>query len=763
MTPGITDESVIMILSKHTDAFSNAAANINPHTDRITKLEEDIIALEGSGSTLTSENGISITNDVITVDFNHSGFNTDNITESGNLYYTDTRVLNTLNNATSIGVGGTLNITNTTSSNSRTTGALTVTGGVGIQGHMHVLDVTTWGTATIGGFLNAQGSAQILGVASVGASATIGGSLTVSGYTAINSNITSTDSATGALIVIGGVGIGENLNVGGNSTLSTLDVTGNVGLSSSLGVVIYYNTEHQIPKNVTLYGYHVALSRDGKSLAVGSPRDDGARAGAVHVYTRTDLSQGWTQKGSGAVIIGSIADAQQGTSVAISDDGNTVAGVGLLSNENAVKVGRYSGNAWTITSFSLNITQLQFSYPVIHLNASGNIILITFDGDSSNGINNHGSAWVYEYINSTWTQKGQTISGNTSVTSDRLGAQYSSSLSKDGLTFSVGRSKAEDSSKGEITVYDWNGTSWVPKGTPLTGPSNANVKHHALSDDGNTIVCGSRGNFNSVRVFVWSGSQWTQKGADIPNPATFSTYLAISGDGNKLSLGNPFSGNGFINIYEYANNLWTVSKTIQNGSDTFGQIMSFTYDGKNIATSAFTTSPSIVYTYSTVPDYGSTNQVLTSNGNGPPSWNNLASSTPIYAGAGVSKTINGVSETTLNTWSSQVADGITVATTNTFTTPTAGWYSLGFSLECQGVNQTTYFTTAILRIKRNGTTFHALQDNDNPSGGSDLNLSVTFGGSFLIQMTEGQNITFTTEVNSGSYLVTGFASLVKVS
>ena len=417
-----------------------------------------------------------------------------------------------------------------------------------------------------------------------------------------------TITGTGALTVVGGVGISGNLNVGGN-----------VGLSSSLGIVIDYDTEHQISYNSTHFGTDVALSRDGKSMAVGSPRTGGGRPGAVYVYTRTDLTQSWTQKGSGAVIIGSIGDAQQGTSVAISDDGNIVAGIGLVTYENAVKVGRYSGNAWTTTSFSLSFTQSQFSYPVIHLNASGNILLIALDGDSSDGTGGaHGSVWIYEYNSSTstWETKGQKITGNTSVTNDRLGEQLCASLSKDGLTFSVGRTKQEDGNKGEITVYDWNGTSWVPKGLPITGTSNDNLKKNALSDDGLTIVCGSRTNFSSVLVFVWSGSQWVQKGADIPNPMTWSTYLAISGDGNKLSLAAPFGSNNFINIYEYTNNLWTVSKTIQNGSDTFGFIMSFTYDGKNIATSVFGASPSILYTYSTAPDYGTAGQFLKSNGPG---------------------------------------------------------------------------------------------------------------------------------------------------
>ena len=64
-------------------------------------------------------------------------------------------------------------------------------------------------------------------------------------------------------------------------------------------------------------------------------------------------------------------------------------------------------------------------------------------------------------------------------------------------------------------------------------------------------------------------------------------------------------------------------------------------------------------------------------------WKNkpVTGSTNIYAGAEISKTISVTTEFVLNTWSSQVADGITVGTTNVFTTPTTGWYSLGFSVE----------------------------------------------------------------------------------
>ena len=163
-----------------------------------------------------------------------------------------------------------------------------------------------------------------------------------------------------------------------------------------------------------------------------------------------------------------------------------------------------------------------------------------------------------------------------------------------------------------------------------------------------------------------------------------------------------------------------------------------------------------------VPDYGTLDagHVLTSRGSDyAPSWTTPLAPASTYAGASISKTISVTTETVLNTWSSQVAVGINVASTDAFTTPTDGWYSLGYSFECQGTSSNTFYA-AILRIKRNGTTYQALQNHDTAS---ELNYSVTFGGGILIQMTEGQYITFTAEVNATQYLVTGHASLVKVS
>jgi hypothetical protein len=73
-----------------------------------------------------------------------------------------------------------------------------------------------------------------------------------------------------------------------------------------------------------LFGYSVALSSNGDTLAAGAFDEDGGR-GAVHVFTR-DITQAraWSEQARLQASNGERADSF-GSSVAISDDGNTVA------------------------------------------------------------------------------------------------------------------------------------------------------------------------------------------------------------------------------------------------------------------------------------------------------------------------------------------------------------------------------------------------------------------------------------------------------
>ena len=130
-------------------------------------------------------------------------------------------------------IGGLTRLTNTTTSNATNTGALTVTGGVGI-----------------GGALNIGGNTSLTGTLGVSGATSLNNTLGVSGATSITNNNTSTSTNTGALIVTGGVGIGGALNVGGNTILGTTNtnsttIRGNLNMNdtNSRGIIFANGTQ----------------------------------------------------------------------------------------------------------------------------------------------------------------------------------------------------------------------------------------------------------------------------------------------------------------------------------------------------------------------------------------------------------------------------------------------------------------------------------------------------------------------------------------
>ena len=108
----------------------------------------------------------------------------------------------------SVYIGGTVTATNavfngTTPTTSTTTGALTVTGGVGIGGGLFVGGTITATNITVNGFAVSTSTTAASGTGTT--------------TTFVISNLTqSTSTTTGALQVAGGVGIGKDVQIGGN-------------------------------------------------------------------------------------------------------------------------------------------------------------------------------------------------------------------------------------------------------------------------------------------------------------------------------------------------------------------------------------------------------------------------------------------------------------------------------------------------------------------------------------------------------------------
>ena len=190
-------------------------------------------------------------------------------------------IMNT-SNAIAVNINGTLGVTSTTASSSKTTGAVTIGGGLGVVGALfgaaatldgvvNLTDDTTSTSATTGalkvvGGISTQENLHIGGVSKVygttNATSKTTGALIVSGGIGVAENIhgkdvfvedvvsnsvvildttTSTTATSGALKVVGGISTQENLNVGAvakviSATDATSKTTGALIVTGGLGV-----------------------------------------------------------------------------------------------------------------------------------------------------------------------------------------------------------------------------------------------------------------------------------------------------------------------------------------------------------------------------------------------------------------------------------------------------------------------------------------------------------------------------------------------
>ncbi len=182
-------------------------------------------------------------------------------------------------------------------------------------------------------------------------------------------------------------------------------------------------------------GFGVGLSADGNTLIMGSQTDDGY-TGAAWIWTRTGGV--WTQ---GPKLLGdSIQGAGNGgesVSVAISGDGNTaMLGRGADSGDTgAVWVFVRNGGAWTQQGPKLVANDANGSPQ------QGSSVALSYDGNTAidggqvdtGGL---GAAWVWKRSNGVWSQQGKKLVGTGAIGKSSQGSSVA--ISSDATTAAVG-------------------------------------------------------------------------------------------------------------------------------------------------------------------------------------------------------------------------------------------------------------------------------------------------------------------------------------
>ncbi|GAA4824043.1 hypothetical protein GCM10023331_05650 [Algivirga pacifica] len=385
-------------------------------------------------------------------------------------------------------------------------------------------------------------------------------------------------------------------------TISVIDVNGDVshpmrqmGRGFAEGTNVYSQT-----------GLAVSMSGNGKRVAVGTQHQSNAGvdyAGMVSIY---EWDAGvWTKLGND--LYGETASEWFGSAVALSADGQRLAvaahGYDSGAGENAGKVTVYAwnGSNWQSLGTSIEGT---LAYGEIGsslaLSANGSRMVV---GSTRYSAGETGEVNVYDWTGSSWVQVGTPFTG--SHAEDQLGNQVS--IAADGNTIAMSAVWETNTldSQGRVSVYTWNGTSWVKKGSDFYGEAayynlgrglalSANGQRIAMSEPWYENAAGEVGR---VMSYDWNGSTWGKVGADLvgeTNLSLFGFKLALSGDGSTLVVGEPHYSNleeqvGRVQVYQYNGTAWEQEGVAIPGStrkEQFGRAVGVSGNGSHMIAGA---------------------------------------------------------------------------------------------------------------------------------------------------------------------------------
>ncbi len=325
-------------------------------------------------------------------------------------------------------------------------------------------------------------------------------------------------------------------------------------------------------------GSAVAISADGNTAVVSGIYDN--TIGAVWVYTRN--AGVWSQQGTKLVGTGSIDFVYQGYAMALSADGNTLIESGWRDNldTGAVWIFTRNGGIWTqqgsklVGSGAIGGQILQGTS--VAISADGNTALVGGSGDSGTG-----AVWIFTRSGNVWTQHGSKLVGTGGVGQQNQGTSLA--VSADGTTFATG-GPIDQGYLGAVWVFVKVGNDWVQQGEKLVGNESIDASQQgasvALSADGNTLILGGPGDFineGAFWVFTRTAGVWSQQGPKLyaegsTSPIMVGKSVAITPDGNTAFISSPgHSGStGIVWIFNRSEGVWTKLNSSLYGEDAAG-------------------------------------------------------------------------------------------------------------------------------------------------------------------------------------------------
>ena len=247
-----------------------------------------------------------------------------------------------------------------------------------------------------------------------------------------------------------------------------------------------------------------------------------------------------------------------------------------------------------------------YSGSSIALSGDGTILVIGANQNDGNGID-AGHVRIYERdATNNWVQKGADVDGPSP--GDWLG--NSVDVSHDGTTFIAGApyANANGGASGTTQIFRWDGADWVQLGPDIPGEVAFEYGGQAvaISSNGLSVIIGAPFNnqvgqaAGSARVFDYTAGIWQQRGSDLDGVAA-NDYagwsVSMSDDGNTVAVGargNDGAGGlasnaGHVRVFRYGVGGWTLAGPAIDGSaagDESGYSVSLSADGERVAIGA---------------------------------------------------------------------------------------------------------------------------------------------------------------------------------
>lgn len=251
--------------------------------------------------------------------------------------------------------------------------------------------------------------------------------------------------------------------------------------------------------NTAYYGYSVALSENGNTLIVGDVGEGSSIQGGAEIWTRT--SGTWTRQQSVSYSSGAAAD-YGGASVSLSADGNTAAigysmgNVSSNSDQGYVMVYTRSGSTWSQEARLYRSTGAANDQTgtSVSLSDDGNTLVVGSPADDVSTNTNQGSATIWTRSGTAWTE-GSTLTYSAGAAQDYFG--QSVSISGDATRLVVGTSQDDigvNADRGSLILFEKVSGTWTEKNTLIAASGTSGDElgfASAISDDGLYVIGGA--------------------------------------------------------------------------------------------------------------------------------------------------------------------------------------------------------------------------------------------------------------------------------